>query len=50
VLLSLIASHGGRLSANQEVEYSWILFLVAIVVGVAAMGATVHRSSAGELG
>jgi hypothetical protein len=48
VLLSLIASHGGRLSPNQEVDYSWILFSVAVVVGVASMGSTVRRVG-GEL-
>jgi ABC-type transport system involved in multi-copper enzyme maturation permease subunit len=43
VLLSLIASRGGRLTLGQEVAYSWFLFIVAVLIGVASMGATVRR-------
>lgn len=45
VLLSLIASRGGRLSAGQEVEYSWVLFVASVLVGTASMALTVRRVS-----
>jgi hypothetical protein len=43
VLLSLIASRGGRLSSGQEVEYSFVLFVAAVLVGMPSMALTVRR-------
>lgn len=44
VLLALIASHAGRFSPNQEVDYSWILFFVSVALGIVSMAATVRRA------
>jgi len=46
VLLAGIANNSSQLSPRADVKYSWLSFLVAVVIGAASWGLTVHRSSA----
>jgi len=45
VLLGAIAGNSPRLSPEADVRYSWVSFGIAIVIGIASWGLTVHRVS-----
>jgi len=42
VLLAGIAGNSAQLSTAQRVDYSWLLFVAAVVAGGASMGCTAH--------
>ena len=43
ILLASIAGNAGRLSVQQKANYSWLLFIIAVIVGIASMGLTIRR-------